>query len=224
MPEEKRPLCARECLPDVVANGTIPAVRPASIFLLFALVCGFNPVQAQGTATPLSPGDRVLLHLSEGAGLGDSLVVDAEGRIFLPRIGALNLRTVPAQGVAVAVREALASVYRSADATVVPLRRVTVTGEVRKPGVFYLPLEASLRDAVAVAEGVTEIGNPDRLTLVRNGTETQLRHWMTAPEGAQPVVSGDLVFLAREGWLKRNALSAISTLGIVVTTFVALSK
>lgn len=213
---------ARLCLPDVAANDTIPAVKRILIFAA-SLAVGAASAQAQSSA-PLSPGDRVFVRVGSDTTWSDSLAVDTEGRIFLPRIGALALRTVPASAVPAAVRQALGSVYRLADATVVPLRRVTVSGEVRKPGVYFLPVEASLGDAVAVAQGATEIGNLERLTIVRGGTATRLRHWTTGPQGAQGVASGDLLVLERDPWLRRNALSFISTMALLVTTIVAVRR
>ena len=193
------------------------------LIIAACLAAGAASAQAQGSA-PLSPGDRVLVRVGSDTTWSDSLVVDAEGRIFLPRSGALELRSVPASAVPTAVRQALGSVYRLTDATVVPLRRVTVSGEVRRPGVYFLPVEASLGDAVASAQGATEIGNLERLTLVRGGTATRLRHWVTGPLGAQTVASGDLLVLERDTWLKRNALSVISTVALLITTIVAVTR
>jgi polysaccharide export outer membrane protein len=222
----RRPgVCARvrrRCLPHVPANGTIPAVKR---FLLIAtiLTVGAASALAQGSA-PLSSGDRVFVRVGSDTTWSDSLAVDAEGKIFLPRIGALGLSSVPATAVPASVRQALASVYRLADATVVPLRRVTVSGEVRRPGVYFLPVESSIGDAVAIAQGATDIGNLERLTLVRGGTTTQLRHWITGPQGAQTVASGDLLVVERDAWLKRNALSLISTVALLITTIVAVTR
>ena len=209
-------------MPYAAANGTIPAVKRTLIFVV-SLAVGAASALAQGSA-PLSPGDRVFVRVGSDTTWSDSLAIDAEGRIFLPRIGALALRTVPASAVPEAVRQALGSVYRLADATVVPLRRVTVTGEVRRPGVYFLPLEASVGDAIAVAQGATEIGNLERLTMVRGGTATRLRHWTAGPQGAQVVASGDLLVLERDTWIKRNALSLVSTVALLITTIVAVTR
>lgn len=194
-----------------------------TLLLAVSLAVGAASALAQGSA-PLSPGDRVFVRVGSDTTWSDSLTLDTEGRIFLPRIGALTLRAVPASAVPEAVRQALGSVYRLADATVMPLRRVTVTGEVRRPGVYFLPLDASIGDAVAVAQGATEIGNIDRLTMVRGGTATRLRHWVSTPEGAQAVASGDLLVIERDPWLRRNALAVISTMSILVTTIVAVTR
>jgi len=122
------------------------------------------------------------------------------------------------------VRRALTNVYRIDDAAVVPLRRLTVLGEVRKAGVYFLPVEARLRDAIAEAQGVGEIGNPDRLTLVRDGTELHIKRWMTGIGGAQQVASGDVLIIDREPWLKRNTLSVVSTFALLITSVLAARK
>ena len=149
------------------------------------------------------------------------LDVDVDGIIWVPRFGAVRVGNIPADSVAPVVRRALIGVYRVEDASVVALRRLTVLGEVRKAGVYFLPVAARLRDAIAEAQGVGEIGNPDRLTLVRDGTETPMRRWMTSTDGAQVVASGDVLIIAREPWLKRNTLSVISTFALLVTSVLA---
>ena len=205
-------------------RGTIPAVGKVTILLVVLLTVGVAQLNAQASGPPLRPGDRVFVRAGSDTVWADSLPVDADGKIFLPRIGALDLRTVPASATPGVVRTALASLYRTADATVVPLRRVTVAGEARKPGVYFLPPEATLRDAVAMAQGANEIGNADRLTLIRDGKQSLIQRWMSTAEGAQNVASGDVLIISRDSWLKRNALSIISTAAIVVTTIVAATR
>ena len=205
-------------------RGTIPAVGKVTILLVGLLTVGAAQLNAQASGQPLRPGDRVFVRAGSDTVWADSLPVDADGRIFLPRIGVLDLRTVPASATPDVVRTALASLYRTADATVVPLRRVTVAGEARKPGVYFLPPEATLRDAVAMAQGANEIGNADRLTLIRDGKQSLIQRWMSTAEGAQNVASGDVLIISRDSWLKRNALSIISTAAIVVTTIVAATR
>lgn len=181
-------------------------------------------VHAQAPSAPLRTGDRVFVRVGSDTVWSDSLVVDGAGRIFVPRIGAVPLQGVAADSVAVTVRQALSSIYRTSDATVLPLRRVTVTGEVRKPGVYFLPLESTLRDAVSVAEGAAEMGNPSRMTMIRDGAQTTLRHWLTSADGALFVMSGDVLIIDRDSWLKRNMLATISTVGLLVTTIVAVTR
>lgn len=205
-------------------HGTISAVGKVTILLVVLVTVGAAGLEAQASGSPLRPGDRVFVRAGSDTVWADSLPVDADGRIYLPRIGALDLRAVPASATPGVVRTALANLYRAADATVVPLRRVTVAGEARKPGVYFLPPEATLRDAVAIAQGANDIGNANRLTLLRDGNQSVIHHWIDTAEGSRSIASGDVLIISRESWLKRYALSIISTAAIVVTTIVAVTR
>lgn len=188
------------------------------------MLAGANQGAAQAQGAPLRAGDRVFIRAGSDTIWSDSLPVDADGRIYIPRLGAVDLRAVPAAGIATVVRSALATLYRTADASVVPLRRVTVGGDARKPGVYYLPPETTVRDAVAIAEGASEIGRANRLVLLRDGVEVVLTRWMSTSDGAQVVASGDVLLISREPWIRRNALAVVSTLSILVTTIVAVTR
>ena len=118
----------------------------------------------------------------------------------------------------------MSSVYPIEDAAVVPLRRLTVLGEVRKAGVYFLPVAARLRDAIAIAQMVGETGNLNRLTLVRDGAQVAIPRWMTSADGAQPVAGGDLLIIARMPWRKRNTLSVISSFALLSTSVRAVRK
>ena len=183
-----------------------------------------STASAQGLKQPLRSGDRVFVRPSADSASSVYLDVDADGVLWVPRYGAIRVGNVPADSVAPIVRRALTNVYRIDDAAVVPLRRLTVLGEVRRAGVYFLPVEATLRDAIAEAQGVGEIGNPDRLTLVRDGTEFHIKRWMTSADGAQQVASGDVLIIAREPWLKRNTLSVVSTVALLITSVLAARK
>ena len=199
----------------------IPAL---AIALAISACCWTPTARAQGRTLPLRTGDRVFLRAAPDSASSVMLDVDDNGMIWVPRVGAVRVGNVPADSVAPLVRRALSSVYRLEDAAVVPLRRLTVLGEVRKAGVYFLPVAARLRDAIAEAQGVGETGNPDRLTLVRDGAQVAIPQWMTSADGAQPVASGDLLIIAREPWLKRNTLSVISTFALLITSVLAVRK
>lgn len=199
----------------------LSAIVIALAFLMWSLA---STASAQGLKQPLRSGDRVFVRPSADSASGVYLDVDADGVLWVPRFGAIRVGSVSADSVAAIVRRALTNVYRIDDATVVPLRRLTVLGEVRKAGVYFLPVEARLRDAIAEAQGVGEIGNPDRLTLVRDGSEFHIKRWMTSADGAQEVASGDVLIIAREPWLKRNTLSVVSTFALLITSVLAARK
>ena len=116
-------------MPVAAKRGTIPAVGKVTILLVVLLAVGAAMLEAQTSGSPLRPGDRVFVRAGSDTVWADSLPVDADGKIYLPRIGALDLRTVAASAAPGIVRTALASLYRTADATVVPLLRIRPWGE-----------------------------------------------------------------------------------------------
>lgn len=64
---------------------------------------------------------------------------------------------------------------RAGDVLLVKTRaRVTVSGEVKNPGVYTLDDNESLANALALAGGVTEFGDPSNLELSRGGQTTPL--------------------------------------------------
>ena len=169
-------------------------------------------------------GDRVLVWVPADSLRRDTLVVEENGFIALPRVGRIEASRIPSGALADSIRARYRRVLRTDDVLVVPLRRVSVLGEVRKPGIYFLGLTASLRDAVALAEGVTDIGNPCCMTVIRDSSSKRVRDWQTRPNNELEVASGDAIVVDRESWLKRNVFSVISGTAILVSTIIALRR
>jgi hypothetical protein len=58
------------------------------------------------------------------------------------------------------------------------------------------------------------------VVIVRDGRQIPLGSWRGGGPLAAELRSGDQVFVARRSWLSRNALAAVSTLGLVVSVAV----
>ena len=173
---------------------------------------------------PLRAGDRVQFWLPADSLRRDTLVVGEDGAIALPRLGRLVVSGIVPRDLADTVRSRYRRLFRIDDISVVPLRRVSVLGEVRKPGVYYVDLSASLRDAVAMAEGVTDIGNPCCVTIVRGAERRRVRDWQLRPSDELELFSGDALVVDRESWIKRNVFSVISGTAVLVSTVLALRR
>ena len=206
--------------------------RPATIAfaVLFVTLLGCpDSVRAQSpvasaSSQPMRAGDRVLVWVPADSLRRDTLVVEENGFIALPRVGRIEASRIPSGALADSIRARYRRVLRTDDVLVVPLRRVSVLGEVRKPGIYFLGLTASLRDAVALAEGVTDIGNPCCMTVIRDSSSNRVRDWQTRPNNELEVASGDAIVVDRESWLKRNVFSVISGTAILVSTIIALRR
>ena len=169
-------------------------------------------------------GDRVLVWVPADSLRRDTLIVEGNGFIALPRVGRINASHIPSSELADSIRGRYRHVLRLEDVLVVPLRRVSVLGEVRMPGIYYLGLASTLRDAVALAQGVTDIGNPCCMTVVRDSSRKRVRDWQTRPSSELELASGDAIIVDREAWFKRNVFSVISGTAILVSTILALKR
>lgn len=177
-----------------------------------------------GSQAPLLPGDAIVVRVVGDSSLRDTLFVEWDGQVALPRVGRVNVSTTSAGELPSLIRRALGAVARPEDIGVRPLRRVTVVGEILKPGVFFLDPVTTLRDAVALAGAFSPVADPRRIGLDRRGTQSQLVDWQLSPEASAPVASGDVIAVPREGWLRRNALNVSSSVLLVVTTFLAATR
>lgn len=200
--------------------------RFASIITCFAsgLLCSaelwaqtdVTAVALRAAEQTIRPGDRIELTFLRDRELNATVTVNERGETVFPKLGTTDLRSVTIG----ALRDTLTARYseylRDADLGVSVLRRVVVLGEVRTPGVYYLDVTSSVRDAIAQAGGVLETGNKNKVTIVRGSQKTRARRWESDQGPANDLQSGDQVVVARKPWLVLNALPVISTSVIVI--------
>jgi len=144
--------------------------------------------------------------------MSDEFTVDQEGRVVLPKVGTVDVSGIQVPTAADSLRTLLSTYLRNPSMEVTVLRRVGVHGEVRNPGLYWVDLTMSLRDAVALAGGVTEEGSPGHLLIVRGDQATELagyERWALLDVG---IASGDQVVVPRRSWTSLNMPFIVSTL------------
>src|SRR6185437_9686530 len=95
-----------------------------------------NPTNPENA--PLKAGDRVLIKVWLDTLFADTVRIDDNGAAILPRLGPVPLTGMPASEVADSVRNAYRDIVLTPSIEVTPLRRVTVLGEVNRPGTYFL--------------------------------------------------------------------------------------
>jgi polysaccharide export outer membrane protein len=168
-------------------------------------------------------------------------VVDKDGNIDIPLIG-----TVPVGGKTIyeAKQEILKRFREFIDDPVVTLKKlsfkVTILGEVTKPGLYYIPNEKmTLTEALGMAGDLTRYGDRTDIRIYRKdeqGRTRELKLDLTGRDVFSPefhyVRQDDLIYIKP---IKRKALadinpalvvftSIISTTVIVVTLIIQLNK
>lgn len=197
--------------------------------LIAAAVVALCSTAAAGQApvvndAPLLFGDRVVVKIWLDTTFADTVRVDQTGSLTLPRVGPLSVANLPASQVADSVRSAYARVTRTLAIEVTPLRRVTVGGEVRDPGVYYLETHATVREAVSHAGGITDIGSTGSLRLMRGGATQEVMGWEARSDDEMIVRSSDVVWLNREPWVKRNVLGIVSGVGLLLSVILSVTR
>ncbi len=152
----------------------------------------------------------------------DSARVDARGMVVLPLAGEIHVGGLAPDRAADSVRTVMTRLTRAGSIDVLPLRRVIVSGEVRRPGYYFVEPQTTVRDVIALAGGVSDIGRARGARLIRDGARLDLRDWEVGDE--VPLNSGDVIFVPRQSWLARNALAATSAASILLTVVISLGR
>lgn len=194
-------------------------------YALPALACISSRAPAQVRDEPLRDGDRVLVKIwTETQHFFDTTRVQPDGHVILPRLGTLSIAGLPASQMQDSVRRAYSMIIREAPVEVTGLRKITVFGEVRRPGVYYLETHANLRDAIALAGGIGDFGISSRINLIRGGERTRLGDWQNRSDDLVAVRSGDVIVVDRESWVKRNAFTVVSGTSVLLSIILALTQ
>lgn len=201
---------------------SLPLRLVVQSLLLLATAQGLAAQRFPAMNAPLEPGDRVMVRILADSVAGDTARVDHRGFVTLPIVGRVATGGIAVDALVDSIRNRFATSFRGA-VDVIPLRRVTVSGAVARPGVFYLEPQVSLREAIAVAGGVSEIGSTGPLQLSRGGDRLKVADWQRKMDDETVVRSGDVIWVERQSWLRRNALSAVSAAGVLLSIIVTLA-
>jgi|SRR5438045_3848396 len=122
---------------------------------------------AQNTATPFQVGDRILLSVEGDSALSDTFTVVAGPALRLPNIGDISLSDVPRAQLQPYLARELGRYIHDAVVTARALIRISVVGQVAKPGFYAVPVDLVLPDALMVAGGATQDARLEKLQIVR---------------------------------------------------------
>jgi len=180
-------------------------------------------VRRAATAHP-QPGDRVWFHVWREPKLSDTVMVDERGDVMLPKVGIVNASGLTIGAFRDTVRARMAEFLRDSPIELVVLRRVAVNGEVAKPNVYYVDVTTTVRDVIARAGGVIDVGNANNVVVIRDGQRIPVPDWQRDRSASSDLRSGDQVVVGRKSWLSMNVLPALSVMTGVVSLVVVLFR
>jgi len=118
------------------------------------------------------PGDHILVNVWGRVDLELDLIVDREGKVFIPRAGELVVAGSTLDKFREKLDNKLSAVYSEYHLSVSygKLRQISiyVFGEVKKPGGYTVSSLANLLHALYTAGGVTDNGSLRKIQLIRN--------------------------------------------------------
>ena len=196
-----------------------------AFFVLFGCVGRPGPVVITPPASELRaglvPGDAVRVNIWQEPDLTGEYMVAPNGSVVFPLLGERVVAGVASE----TLEGQLETEYRrylnnpSVDVTV--LRRIAILGEVREPGLYPVDATITLRDALALAGGLSPNGDQNDIRLTRDGVV--LVHGLDASQSiaTTPIRSGDQIEVGQRSWISRNM--AIVTTGIAATTSIVVA-
>ncbi|MBX3127323.1 MAG: polysaccharide export protein [Polyangiaceae bacterium] len=184
-----------------------------TVLCLLALGCGPRADNSHVRLAPpmesttLGPGDLFQLQIVGEKDLPQEYQVASDGTVDLPYIQTLTVSGLEPQEVARLVRKTLIEKKILTDPSVVVSvkeynsKRITVLGQVQKPGSFPLTPGMTLIQAISLSGGLTSIANKDRVNLTRRtkkGTQTVVLSVESITEGRSqdiPLQAGDQIYI-----------------------------
>lgn len=210
------------CLPAVIWGcATRPGGPPKETFLALAstsraseglssrLLLSASPGQAAGDGYVVGSGDLLqitALKLEEWANL--QVRVNRDGQILLPLLGIIQAKGLTERSLEKKLTDLLEERYLHSPRVSVTVQehrsqRITVLGEVHKPGIYQAGEDRSLIDILSMAGGLTKDADHVVHLVRKNGARTQ-----TAPENRAPtplMAKDDIVIDLEELLLQGNA-------------------
>jgi polysaccharide biosynthesis/export protein len=149
-------------------------MTPLSLVRLAALVAIALGLPVRGSAQvpedQFRVGDRILLRVETDSQLSDTFTVSPGPALVLPVIGNVPLAGVPRAEVERYLAQWIGRFLRDPVVRAQALLRLSILGEVTRPGFYAVPADAVLADAMMAAGGPTKDARFAALRIEREGT------------------------------------------------------
>jgi len=134
-------------------------------------VASYPKWRAEDDAYRFYPGDKFRMDVRTAPELSGELVIGPDGRVALPTIGAVMAGGHTVGELRTSFEDIYANELRDPSLVITPTdfgsQKVFVGGEVKAPGVFELPGEIDVLQAILLAGGWTEEGKPTHVIVMR---------------------------------------------------------
>jgi polysaccharide biosynthesis/export protein PslD len=198
-----------------------------AIILAPSFVIAQNAVPAsppQATGETLKPGDVVRLRIWREPDLSGDFPVDERGTVVLPKLGQVQVMDLSPDSLKAHLIGSYSVYLRNPAIDVMLLRRITILGGVRNPGLYPVDPTMTMADAYSLAGGISPEGKTDQVELVRGGERTTFKLSGTTRIADTPLRSGDQLYVPTRSWLARNTWVVTAAIGTTTTIMFALLR
>ena len=172
----------------------------------------------------LKPGDVVRLKIWREPDLSGDFLVDERGSVVVPKLGRVQVVGLSPDSLKSQLIGSYSVYLRNPSIDVVLLRRITILGGVRNPGLYPVDPTMTLADAYALAGGIAPEGKLDEVQLVRGTQRTTYKISGATRIGDTPLRSGDQLYVPTRSWLARNTWAVTAAIGTTTTILFALLR
>jgi len=198
--------------------------------LLLALLPALTPSRSDAQVVPqphdprILPGDLVRLKVWREPDWDGDFLVDQFGVVALPFVGDVQTSGLTQWSLKAKLQEAYAREIANLSLTVLVLKRVRVSGEVRSPGIHALDPTMRVADALILSGGRTGDGKADEVLLRRAGQTEAVNVLVDTRLSELALETGDELTVLQRPWLSRNAGavlgSGVGLVGLVVALLI----
>jgi polysaccharide biosynthesis/export protein len=199
------------------------------LFGLLCMVAGLTAaVSAQSSTSVksrdilLKPGDKVGLWVWREDDSTGEYPVQENGLVVFPRIGPIKVTELSKTELRDSLIRAFSQHLQTVSIDVRYLRRISVIGAVRAPGVFYIDETFTVSEVLALAGGSEENGRPDQVKLVRGSDELQGSIKRGTRLADLPLESGDQLMVPERNWFSRNTAIVATLMSGILSLSIAL--
>jgi len=186
-------------------------------FLLLLMLLQLN-------AQVLEPGDgvRITFYNITDEDISGDYFIQQNGILQLPYIGLLRVNERVFDLVRSEIETKYDSLYTGVELIILPLFRISVLGEVRTPGVYYVTGVEKLLDVIALAGGETSDSDMSEIYVERKDqefvfdAEELIEGQGELAEKDFYLKSGDRVFVSRKWGSSSNTALLISAAGLLI--------
>lgn len=210
----------------IVIRRRVPSPRCFAALVALVVASGLFPNVgvAQAGNVVLQPGDRVRLKVWREPDLSGEFDVADEGVVVFPKVGRIDVRRITTDSLTSLLLAGYADSLRDPSVEVTVLRRVTVQGSVRAPGLYYVDPTITVSGALAMAGGISSDGNRNRIELLRGGDSRPIMLMRESRLTDTSLQSGDRLMVRERSWVGRNTGVVSAGLAAVAVVFAALIR